>query len=179
MQLNEIERLTKEYADSYDSLAETVTDLNRDIETLKRARLAAIRRQVRAAAERKARLVEAVKLAPDLFVKPRTYVFHGVKVGLQKEKGTVVWESEEDVLRLIKKHFPDRLELIKVTEKPSKQALNNLTVAELRKLGVESVEAHDSVVVAPADSNVDKIVAALCKDAEEMAIEADQSTIAA
>lgn len=172
MLLAEIEKLTKDYADSYDSLAGIVTDLNQQIEELKRARMADIRRAVRLAAQRKANVVQAIKDNPGLFVKPRTYVFHGIKVGLQKEKGALVWESADDVLRLIHKHFSDRQEeLIRRSEAPAKTALANLTAAELRKLGVEIVDAHDTVVVAPADSNVDKIVSALVKDAEAAVID--------
>jgi hypothetical protein len=175
MQLSDIERLTKDYADSYDTLAGVVTDLNQQIEQLKRERLQTIRRAVRSSAERKAKLVEAISGAPDLFVKPRTYVFHGIKVGMMKEKGMLSWESEIDVVRLIRKHFADRFdELVRTTERPSKTALNAMPASDLRKLGVESVEAQDQVVVMPADSNVDKLVTALLKDAETIAISEHQ-----
>lgn len=170
MQLGEVERLTKSYADAYGVLVGIVAELNDEIEQLKRGHLAAIRRAVRSAAERKAELSAAIKEGPELFIKPRTYVFHGVKVGMRRDGGDIEWQNEEDVVRLIKKHFADRVdELIRTTEKPSKSVLESLPPADLKRIGVTSVEAHDEVVIAPTDTNVDKIVSALLKDAEHIA----------
>jgi hypothetical protein len=172
MQLADIERLTRSYADSHNGLVETVGDLNNKIEQLKREFLPAIRRGVRSTAERRSVLDAAIKEAADLFIKPRTHVFHGVKVGLRRDGGSLIWENEEDVLRLIKKHFADRKDdLIRTTEKLSVATLATLAPADLKKVGVTATEPYDVVVISPSDSNVDKIVSALLKDHEETAQE--------
>ncbi len=70
----------------------------------------------------------------------------------------------------IKKHLPEQADvLIKLKETPVKDALAQLSAAELKKLGVTVSEAGDQVVVKPVDSEVDKMVDALMKEAGEEA----------
>lgn len=174
--LYEIETLTKAFADAHNDLTLIVNALNVEIERAKRARLPDIKRMVARCAEKHDTLKSAIESAPGLFVKPRTYIFHGVKVGLQKGKGGIAWEDDEQVVRLIEKLFkdqPDLLDvLIKTTKKPLANGLEQLDVAELKKLGCTVEETGDVVVIKPVDSAVDKIVRALLKDAVDEAQEA-------
>lgn len=166
--LEKIEKLTREYANARESLANTVRMLETKIETIKRQYLPTIKRQVGIAKEKKANLFSAIEESPELFVKPRTVIFAGVKVGYEKGKGKIEWESDDQVVRLIRKHFPDQEEvLIKKIEKPIKKALANLSVADLKKIGVTVEETGDVIVIRPTDSEVDKLVEALLKDNEE------------
>ncbi len=55
--------------------------------------------------------------------------------------------------------------LIATSERPAKEALANLTAAELKKLGISVTDGGDAVFIKPADSAVDKMVDALLKDA--------------
>jgi hypothetical protein len=74
------------------------------------------------------------------------------------------------VVARIKKHLPEQADvLIKLKETPVKDALAQLSAAELKKLGVTVSEAGDQVVVKPVDSEVDKMVDALMKEAGEEA----------
>jgi hypothetical protein len=165
--LAEIEKLTREYAQARRVLAERVQELENAINELKRKALPYIRRAAEAASERQAVLKIAIEESPELFQKPRTVIFHGVKVGFQKGKGELKWESAEQVVRLIKKHFPEQAEtLIKVKETPVKTALAQLSVQELKKIGVEVNETGDEVVIKSTDSEIDKLVAALLKEDE-------------
>jgi phage host-nuclease inhibitor protein Gam len=164
--LAEIEASTKSYADAHALVADRVGSLNDEVEQIKRRRLAGIRTAVAAAIDQKSVLLAALDESAELFVRPRTVVFHGIKVGFQKGKGGIEWDDDEQVLKLIRKHFPDQLEaLIKTTEKPVKDALSNLPAADLKKLGITVVDTGDQVVIKPADSDVDKIVTALLKEA--------------
>lgn len=166
--LAEIEALTKRYSEAHRQLHEAVSDLEDEIHKLKRARLPRIRRLVDQAATAKAILQAAVEAAPELFQKPRTLVLHGVKVGYAKGKGKLEFEDAQQVVRLIRKHFPDKFdELVKVTETPVRGALNQLSVADLRRIGVTVVEAGDEVVIKPTDGDIDRLVEALLKDAVE------------
>jgi len=165
--LADIEQLAKRFAAAHADLSTTVTELNDAVEAVKRVRLTAIKRGVEKAKQHRADLEALVDSARHLFVKPRTVIFHGIKVGLQKGKGGIAFEDPERVLALIKKHFPDQAEiLIRTKETPDKEALETLPVADLKRIGCEVTEAGDQIVVKPTNSDVDKIVTALLKEGE-------------
>ena len=164
----EIEQHTKAFADRRAALADIVAELNGGIEALKRKHLPVIKRRVAAAAEAHAALTEAIGESAELFVKPKTVVMHGIKVGYAKGKGKIDFEDGDQVVRLIRKHCADMADvLIVTTEKPSKDALQQLDVATLKRLGCTVDESGDQVVIRPTDSNVDKLVKALLKDATD------------
>jgi len=168
MTLIEIDSLTKSFADARAELAEVVGGLNIEIERAKRKRLADIKRLVARCADKHDALKGAIESAPALFDKPRTHVFHGIKVGFRKGTGSVDWEDDEQVAKLIERHFPEQLDLlVKTTRKPVAKALLQLSVAELKKIGCTAEETGDVVVIKPTDSEVDKVVNALLKDATE------------
>jgi hypothetical protein len=165
--LAEIEQHTKAFADARDVLSARVQDLEAELESIKRRRLRGIKHAVRAAQEARDRLHAAIEAAPELFVKPRTLVISGIRVGIQKGKGQIVFDDPEQVVRLIRKHLPEQADaLVAVKETPVKKALSNLSVAELKRIGVTVEETGDQVVIKPTDSEVDKLVAALLKEAE-------------
>ena len=92
---------------------------------------------------------------------------YGVKVGFEKGKGRIEWDDDDTVVRLIEKHFPEQADiLIKTKKKPAKKALAQLSVAELKKLGVTVEETGDQVVIKSTDSEIDKLVTALLKGDE-------------
>ncbi|GAB4485935.1 MAG: hypothetical protein OHK006_12930 [Thermodesulfovibrionales bacterium] len=167
MDLVTIEGLTKDYADARRSLADRVQALNDEIEAAKKRLLPGIKRAVEKAAEKKAALSSAVLEGVHLFERPRTVVISGIKVGLEKGKGKIEWEDDEQVVRLIEKHFPEQADvLIQTKKKPLKKALANLSAAELKKIGVVIEETGDQVVIKGADSDVDKLVKALLREDE-------------
>lgn len=164
--LAEIESLTKKFAEAHTDLSKVVTDLNEALAAIKLAHLAAIKHHVKKTAHHHANLKAAVDESRDLFIKPRTVLFHGIKVGLQKGKGGIIFDDAAKVVALIKRHFPEQTELlIHTKEKPDKEALEQLAVADLKRLGCEIADAGDQIVIKPTDSEVDKIVTALLKDA--------------
>lgn len=166
--LAEIEKYTKDYADARQALADQVTKLEAAVDRYKRRKLPVIKRLVAKTAEREAALKAMVENAPGLFVRPRTVIFHGIKVGFQKGKGSIDWDDNERVAQLIKKHLPEQYDtLVRTTHKPVNAALKNLSVAELKKIGCIVEETEDQVVIKAVDSDVDKVVAALLKNATE------------
>src|SRR6266511_4350576 len=175
MALYEIESLTKQFADVRSELSEVVGALNAEIERAQRKRLAMIKTLVGRCAEKQEALKAAIEAEPGLFVSPRTYVFHGIKVGMTKGKGGIACEDDEQVVKLIEKHFkdqPDLLDvLIKTTKKPLAKGLEQLDVADLKKVGCTVEETGDVVVIRAVDSAVDKVVKALLKDALDEATE--------
>ncbi len=173
MTLNEIESLTKKYSDARGELSEAVSTLNDLIEAAKRQALPKIKRLVARAAEHHAQLQAAIESSADEFKKPRTHIFHGVKVGFQKGKGTLEIPDAEDTLARVKKMFGHEFEAYVATKETlKKDALAGLPAADLKKLGCIVTDTGDVVVIKPTDSAVDKIVSALLKDAVEEAKEA-------
>ena len=168
LKLSEIERATLVFAAERRKLADIVQDLNDRIEKLKKEKLPEIRKAVNATAEKRSTLKTLVESAKDVFVRPRTLIFGGVKVGFQKGRGILDWDDDAQVVKMIKKVCPDQADiLIKTVEKPVLSALNKLDTATLRKLGFEVSDTGDQVVIKPTDSGVEKIVKALLKEAEE------------
>lgn len=169
--MEKIERATSSFAEARTALADLISQLNAEIEAAKRTSLPAIKKAVARAAERQQVLTELLNEHHTLFVKPKTRVLHGVKVGFQKQPGAIEIVDEMKTLALIKKMFSDQEDmlalLIKTTEKPIKDALGDLSGDQLKKLGVKIADDTDKLVIKPADSEVDKIVDALLKGLED------------
>lgn len=168
MTLTEIETLAREYADAYARLGEDVEALEDAIRTLKRKMLPIIKRRAAEATEAKGHLMMAVAESEHLFVKPKTRLFHGVKVGYAKKKGRVEWDDEAKVVERIEKLLPaDQVELLIRTEKSvHKPGVYDLTAADLKRLGITIVGDGEEVVVKIAGSEIEKMVDALLKDEE-------------
>lgn len=166
--LNDIELRAKRYADARASLAAIVSDLTAGIEALKRQALPEIKRAVARASEHYDALHGLVESTPELFARPRTVTLHGVRVGYAKGKGGIAWDDPDAVVAAIQKHLPEQAEaLIRWTGKPLKEAINQLDVATLKKIGCRVVGTGDQIVIKPVDGEVDKLVDALLKDATE------------
>jgi hypothetical protein len=163
--LTDIEKQTKEFADAQDHLAQLIQETRDEIEKIQRAMLPKIKRAGASLAQKTAILSAAIEASPDLFVKPRTVVFHGVKVGMQKGKGVIEWEDDAQVVKLIKRYLPELAEvLIKTTEKPVKGALSEMSATDLKKIGVTVEDSGDVVCIKVIDGDINKMIKAFLKD---------------
>lgn len=167
--LTDIEQLTKRYADARADVARLVHALEDETRKARQRYLAPIKAAVATAHDAQGALKGALETAPELFVRPRTVTFHGIRVGYMKGKGGLTWDDDAKVVSLILKHYPaDQAEvLIKTTRKPVKSALEQLSAADLKKLGVRVEESGDVVFVKPQDAEVEKLVDALLKGSDE------------
>lgn len=166
--LADLERRTLALADARDTITTIVSELNDGIDALKRDRMPALKAAVRKAAEQHDKLKALIEEHPALFTKPRSVVFHGLKIGFRKGTGGIEFDDDEQVVKLIRKHYPEQFDvLVKTTEKPIKSALGALTAAELKKLGVRVEDTGDVAFIKPTDSAVDKLVNQLLKSATE------------
>lgn len=167
-QITDIELRTKAFSEARAAVAAIVTELNDGIDALKRQHMGSLKRAINRMAEKHDQLKALIEANPALFAKPRTVIFHGVKVGYQKGKGAITFDDADQVIKLIRKHMPDQADvLIATAEKPAKDALAQLTAAELKRIGVSVTDASDQVVIKPTDSETDKLVDALLKGATE------------
>jgi hypothetical protein len=73
---------------------------------------------------------------PALFDKPKSLELFGVKFGYKNSAPKILIDDEVKTLLLIKRHFPDRA-LVRTKEEPSKEALEALSDAELKRIGVQ------------------------------------------
>lgn len=168
--LKNVEELTKAYARERDVLAERVSALNAELETAKRRAMTGIKSALARAAEAQAELRAAIEAAPATFEKPRTHIFYGIKVGYRKGSGKVTFTDAEQTLKLIRKHFPEQADLlIKTKESPNKEAIADLPAPDVAKIGCAIEGTGDVVEIKPVDSDVDKLVAALLKEATDEA----------
>lgn len=166
--LGEIEKLTKEFADGREELSDRVRALEEEIQDVKKRHLAGIKRSVARVAERQHGLHAALECSKALFVKPRTMILHGIKIGFMKAKEKITWGDDAQIVKLIRKHLPDQADiLIKTTEKPVRNALQGLTAADLKRIGAVVGDTGDAVVIKSTDSEIDEFVEALLKDEEE------------
>jgi hypothetical protein len=164
--LKEIQLQCLHLSEARESVSCLVSDLNRRIAHMTAELLPAIKRAVQKAADRQAALKNLLEESPDLFVKPRTQTFHGVKCGYAKGKGAIEFEDEERVIRAIEKKLPDQFDtLVQRSEWVSKTALKNLSVKELESIGCTVQGTDDVPVIAFTDKEVDKLVKALLKTA--------------
>lgn len=166
--IERIERETQAYSEAYSELRHQVEELQAEMEAVKRRRLANLRRALGKANTRRESLKALLEASPALFEKPKTRTFHNIKIGYRKNKGGLEIADAQKVCELIQKHFPDQEDiLIRTTKAPDKVALGNLTAKDLKRLGVEIIDATDEVVISSVDSAVDKIVTALLKDQKD------------
>lgn len=175
MSLEIIERLSKEHAADRAVLAERVQALNAEIDDAKRRKVPGIKAAVGQARDSRLRLRSAIDAARSTFERPRTRVFHGIKVGLQKAKGKLAFASAEKVIELVRKHFPEQADvLIKTKETPAKAALQQLPASDLKKLGCTIEATGDEIVVEPISSEIDDLVDALLGRDRDSAAEAQE-----
>lgn len=157
--MDELERLAKEASEAFDQANARISDFDAEVAALKRRRLVGIRNAIAKAIETRAALREAVAENPDLFNRPKSRTIHGMRFGWEKGKGKITYTDPEGVCRLIKRHFPDQVEvLIKTTEKPVKKALQQLPTRDLKRVGCEVQETDDAPFVRMVDSELEKFL---------------------
>lgn len=165
--LAEIEEHTRRYAAAQEVLAGVLGTLREQIRTLERRHRPRLKNAVDLTGRARAELAAAVEAAPELFAQPRTRVFHGVKVGLQRGRGGLVFDDADAVVARIHAEFGDAASaFLRVKEAPDLKMLAQLTPEELDRLGCRWEDASDTVVIRPTDSDTEKSARALLESYE-------------
>ncbi len=165
-----IEARALAFSEARKELKAEIDDLQHVIETAKRQRMKRLRELVAEAKAKKAELKAEIEAAPEVFKRPKTRVLHQIKVGFAKGRQSLPIADPDGVVKQVRKLFKDRFNaLVKVTEAPNKTALIRLPAKDLTRLGLKVREGKNETVVAPEDSEVDKIVTALLDDAKDKA----------
>ncbi len=166
--MNDIQQHAHAHAKARTELTAIVTLFNTEIEAVKKRRMEKIKKAVANATETGDALLALVAESEALFKKPKSAVLHGIKLGFKKLPGKITVTDEDQTIKLIRKHLPELADLLIVsTEKPSKDAINKLEVAQLKKIGATVTCDSDVAFISDPSSEVDKIVNALLKGVEE------------
>jgi len=154
-----IEILCAEFDEQSGKLEARIADLENDLEAVKQKHLVTLKRQAAVVARRQAELESAVEAAPGLFVKPRSYTLHGIKIGLSYTEGKLEFDDPETVVKLIKKFCKDdAATFIRTKEEPNKEALWTLEARELAALGCRIEGAGDQVLCKRMAGDVEKLI---------------------
>ena len=165
--MSTIETQAWAYAEARRDLKDKVAAMEAEIAEVRGRHVPAIKDAAAHEAFVKGGLESAVKAGRDLFERPKTRELHGIRVGFRKLVGKLTIADEARTVAAIRRLMPDQVKtLIKVTEKPVRAALNRLSAAELKRLGVNVGDTTDAVVVEPADGDLDKVVKALLESEE-------------
>lgn len=159
-----IETQTKKYAKAYNALTASITEMEKEIESVKNKYLPEIKTGVIKLKAANKELYDTIDANKDFFVKPKTQIYHNIRVGLSKGKGKKEFD-EAKTIKLIKKNFPYKVkQLIKVEEKVISKSLDKLSVSDLKKIGVNIIEAQDEIVIRPVDSEIRKAIDKIIKE---------------
>lgn len=169
-EIAEIDLLARQYADAQIDLDSLTNKLKIVIDAAVRERWQELKRATTRAAERYEALYAAVCEAKSAFDQPKTRILHGIRVGYRKVKDSIQVLNDDNTCALIKKLLPDQQDvLISTTERPVMSALEQLEDDQLKRIGCRRVTGKDEPVAKLADTDLDKIVAALMKGAIERA----------
>lgn len=170
--LAEIESLTRTFADQRQKLLDRVQTLQAEMEAAKRRHMAGIRKALADTTEAQSRLHNAIDGARHLFLKPRSVVVAGIKVGIQKGKGTVTWDDPEVVANAIEFEMAGQLDaFVKTTRRPIVEALLKLEEPTLKRLHCRLIPGKDDVLIKPTGGELDRFLNALMADVAEQAAE--------
>jgi hypothetical protein len=174
--LGEIETRARNYSGACDLLHDRLLQLEDECKAARRRAMPLITTALRAAKAAESELSAGIQQAPDLFKRPRSFVFHGVRVGFAKGPGQITVADSKRTLALAEKHLSeDQLGLvIKTTKKLVKKALSGLPADLLKKIGVAIGASGDQVVVRRVDSALEKMLEALM-DADEEQVELQEA----
>lgn len=162
MSLNEIDSAALAYKESVVLLYKKLSWLDDKIAALQAKHAEEIVSLANACISYRDELESLIKENSDLFEKPRTQEFYGVKVGYRAGAAKLIFEtSEEHSCAQIHKKLPElKAALIKTTEKPIAAALKNLNEKQQKAIGIYVQEPSDAVVIKPVDSAMEKRVSA-------------------
>jgi len=166
-----IEELAKKLGSANSNLMATAEELTEALDEVKESYKGGMRIQAKRVAYLKKLLIQEIDKHQGLFIKPKSRVFDAIKLGLRKQKGTVSWRVDNDILisRIRSQHPENATVLISVKESPSKDGLAKLSGEDLKKLGVTITEDSDKPFVTLDDGDGYKIAESLIDLAEKAA----------
>ncbi len=166
--LSEIEAQAKKYSEANNELAGVIEDMETEINRVKNDYLKKLQPLADTVSIEKSLLKVMIDESRLIFVKPKTYVFHGVKVGLQNSKGGIKVLDEAKTIELIKKNMPDIAEnMVKTSESLIKESLKLLSEIDLLKINCQKTPSVETVLIKSNRDEVEKFIDAMIKENTE------------
>lgn len=158
MSIEELEPLAKQLDKLRQDLQARLQTCGDELRVVARRHDEKIRRALELVAQARTELLERVAEAPELFVRPRSFVTNGVRFGFQKEKGSLVWDDTARVIERAEEFLSQEQYDFVVQQQLSlvKPALQQLSAQELRKIGVRLEGAGDVAYVKFVGSNLER-----------------------
>lgn len=163
MQLSTIQTLTENLASSLKNIESLAIERENKLAAIEREYDVLLRPHCLAFTGRRAALKAAIATAPELFKRPRTYTFDGIKVGYQKQKGKIVIQDEVDTVDKIIKYFGEKkaVQYLHVVTSVDKTACNDMPADTMKKLGIQLTADTDAIIIKPEQSALEKQIAVL------------------
>jgi hypothetical protein len=172
LSLVDIELDAKSYSDARQDLLDSVANFRDRLMQLKREELPTIKRKALIVARSKASGMARAESVPELFTKPRTYVFHGIKVGLTTSPGKLEVDDEDLAVKRIEELWPERAaSLVKVEKSLIVAPIKRLPADELKLIGAQIEGAGDVLVYQAVDGEIEKLINKMIDEVVEAALE--------
>jgi hypothetical protein len=156
----DIELACRNYDAAVTELEECLGTFRDELSEVKMKHIQTIKRKAGVVARCEAEASMLRDSAPALFVKPRHYILHGIKVGFKRSEGKLVYDDADLVVQAIRERFPDlTAQLIRTSDEPRKEAIKEaLTEEELAAVHCRIEGAGDVGILARAAGDIDKLV---------------------
>ncbi|HEY0966961.1 MAG TPA: host-nuclease inhibitor Gam family protein [Opitutaceae bacterium] len=164
--LKEIEALAFRYSNDRSELTALATAMDNEMRAVVARYRSNLNRLAAKAEVSQKNLREAVEAHPELFVKPKTIAFAGIKVGYGKGRGTATWEDDATLIKRIRSFFPAEVAetYIRTMEEPIVDALKELDGKTLARLGVTIETTGECVIIKAVEASADKLVKRILKE---------------
>jgi hypothetical protein len=168
--IEEIEHCCKVYSQANETLTEIKSQLQSEVEAVKTKYYKRVKNAIEGVVDAHTILFATIEESPEHFVKPKTVIFHGVKVGFQKGKDTLEISNPEKTVKLIEKIYDEdrAAELVKIEKVPVLDLIKTLPADEIKEIKCKLVKGSDAVVIKTVDTEVDKFIKSLTKQALEI-----------
>lgn len=163
--LTELETAAKEFSTASRVLRNLKEELDTEIDAIKAKYTAAFSDASKNAGEAYQMLYTLVESSEELFLDKKSMTINNVKFGYQKKKGKIEITNEQNTIEKLKELFPDKADMyLSKKISVSKKALDSLTAAELKKIGVNVIQDISEAFVKLTDDEVQKMIDALIKE---------------
>jgi hypothetical protein len=155
-----------------DELRAELMLLDTELQAAKAARLKRLQQLTRSVIKHQTELGADIATNASLFAKPRTQIVDGIKFGMQKQPGSMQWDDADKVLNrmddLFNKGDINRAQYdvcVQTSYTLVSAGIEQLDGKLLKKLGITVSADTDKVLIKSVDSQVEKMLSAIIKDA--------------
>lgn len=168
--LKDLETAAKEFSIKSRVLRNIKESLDAEIDEVKSKYIEELKKASIEAGESYQMLLTLVESSEELFSDKKSMSINNVKFGYRKKAGTIEIDNETFTIDKLQELFPDNSDMyLSKKISISKKALDSLTAAELKKIGVNVIQDSSEAFVKLTDDEVQKLIDALVKESAKMA----------